>query len=169
LAARVHDDPLRGSGGERSRPDRVPVVVDALADVDGQRDDLGAPCLADPLHGDGGVEATGVREHDSFRHRTLLAHSPARVASWDATFVPSAPSAQITSTVSSPATVPSTSCMPERSSAEPITCADPGGGRRTTRLPLCATSTTNSPITRRRWSSGALASLACSGIAYAIV
>src|SRR5439155_15799308 len=53
--------------------------------------------------------------------------------------------------------------------ADAITWAEPGGARMITRLPECATSTTNSPMTRRRWSSGAERSLACSGIAYAIV
>ena len=70
--------------------------------------------------------------------------------------------------MSSPATVPSTSGSPARSRADATTWAEPGGVRSTTRFALCATSTTNSPITRRRWSSGAARSLACSGIAYAI-
>ena len=43
------------------------------------------------------------------------------------------------------------------------TCAEPGGVRSTTRFALCATSTTNSPITRRRWSSGAAALLGVLG------
>ena len=34
--------------------------------------------------------------------------------------------------------------------------ADPGGVRSTTRLAECATSTTHSPSTRRKWSSGAI-------------
>ena len=62
----------------------------------------------------------------------------------------------MTSTVSSPATVPTTSSSPLRSSAEPTTWAEPGGVRNTTRFPEWATSTTHSPSTRRRWSSGAI-------------
>ena len=69
--------------------------------------------------------------------------------------------------VSSPATVPRTPGTPKRSIALATTWALPGGVRSTTRLWLWATSTTNSPISRRRWSSRppGLRSLVYSGIA----
>ena len=78
---------------------------------------------------------------------------------------PPTSSSVITSTVSSPATVPITASSPLRSRAEPTTCADPGGVRKTTKLPEDATSTTHSPITRRRWSSGAIWCTGSSGSA----
>jgi len=53
------------------------------------------------------------------------------------------------------ATVPIAPSRPARSSADATTWAEPGGVRSTSRLPELATSTTHSPSTRRRWSSGA--------------
>ena len=58
--------------------------------------------------------------------------------------------------------------MPLRSSALPTTWAQPGGVRRTTRLPLLRTSATHSPITRRNWSSGARRLGSYSGMAYTV-
>ena len=55
-----------------------------------------------------------------------------------------APSMEISSSVSSPAMVPSTPGRPARSMAEPTTCAEPGGVRTMTRSPERVTSTTQS-------------------------
>ena len=93
---------------------------------------------------------------------------PATSRSRSAMASPPTPSAATTSTVSSPATVPTTSSTPLRSSAEPTTCAEPGGVRSTTRFPEYATSTTHSPSTRRKWSSGAIWCTGNSGNAYAV-
>ena len=51
---------------------------------------------------------------------------------------PPTPSSATHSMVSSPATVPSTPARPDRSSAEATTWAEPGGVRRTTRVPRVA-------------------------------
>ena len=47
----------------------VPRVVGRLADVDRERDHLGAPLLLDPLHRHRRVETARVREHHSLGHR----------------------------------------------------------------------------------------------------
>ena len=64
LLTGVDDDGLDRAGRPRPLADDVPRVVDALADVDGERDDLGVPFLGDPPDRDRGIEATGVCEHD---------------------------------------------------------------------------------------------------------
>ena len=67
LVAGVDDDRLDGAAVERALADDVEVLA-ALADVDGDGDDLGAGLLGDPADGDGGVEAAGVGEDDAVGH-----------------------------------------------------------------------------------------------------
>ena len=62
---------LDGAGRQRPLADDVPRVVGLLADVDRERDDLGAPLLLDPLHRHRRVETAGVREHHSLGHASL--------------------------------------------------------------------------------------------------
>src|SRR5262249_18698387 len=158
-------------------------------DVDRARDDLDPPLLPHPAHGDRGVEAAGIREHNPLRHDHSLALSAPRYpappfgtfvrwrarsaplrsprpcahsthlflrtnlggpAASVATAAPPVDSLRTQSAVSAPATVPSTSPSDARSSALATTCALPGGVRSTTMLALCATSTTNSLMSRRR-------------------
>ena len=91
---------------------------------------------------------------------------PASWPSWAASLRPPTCSEATHSTVSSPATVPMRPFMPPRSSADATTWAQPGGVRTTTRLPLCVTSATHSPTTRRSWSDGATRCGSNSGMAY---
>ena len=69
LLTRVDDDRLHGAALESALADRLEVLP-ALADVDGDGDDLGAGGLRDPADGDGGVQASRVGQH----------HAPARLA-----------------------------------------------------------------------------------------
>ncbi len=114
LLAGVDDPRLDRTGDERALADRLPVGrvgVRLLADVDRERDHLRAPLLLDPLHRDGGVEPARVREHHALGHvvLSLVSQSPASAAKRPATDPPPTASAQTSSNVSSPATVPSTS------------------------------------------------------------
>src|SRR5205085_8505558 len=165
-------------------PDLVEVA--ALAHVGGQGNHLDAHFLRHPPDGHRGVKTPAVRQHHSLGHllplsnwsisRELTAegaiarrnehHRPARAPSRRATRSPPARSVATTRTVSSPATVPRMSGSPARSTAEPTTWAEPGGVRSTTRFIECETSTTQSPSTRFRCSSGARRSLAASGMTY---
>ena len=113
--------------------------------------DLVAPLLADPPHGDGRVEPARIRQHNSLRHDLLpLRVRRARRAVGRDLAATHRLRCTTTSTVSSPATVPSVSGIDDRSIADATTCALPGGVRSTTRLPLNDTSTTNSPSSRFR-------------------
>lgn len=58
---------LDGTAGERTLADDVQVLA-TLADVDRDRDDLGARLLSDPADGDGGVKTAGVGEYDALGH-----------------------------------------------------------------------------------------------------
>ena len=63
LVARVGDDGLDRAAVQRPLADGVQVLA-ALADVDGDGDDLGARLLGDPADGHGGVQPAGVGEDD---------------------------------------------------------------------------------------------------------
>ena len=119
-------EPIGMQGFDRARPLWEATIVDGLAD---------------------GTTALILKIHPTSR--------PASSASEPANAEPPGSSAAITSSVSSPATVPRMPSRPERSTAEPTTCAQPGGVDNTTSSPLLATATTHSPNTRRRWSAGA--------------
>ena len=67
LVAGVGDVGLDGAAVQRALADGVQVLA-ALADVDGDGDDLGAGRLGDPADGDGGVQAAGVGENDALGH-----------------------------------------------------------------------------------------------------
>ena len=62
---------LDGAAVEGALADDLQVLA-ALADVDGDGDDLGAGGLGDPADGDGGVQAAGVGEDDALGHGFLL-------------------------------------------------------------------------------------------------
>ena len=142
------------------------VVLGGLADVDGQGDDLDAEVVDHPADRDGGVEAAAVGEDDALGHggcASCLAIGVRQAGQvgaggW-ATAAPPASSATTTIRVSSPATVPSTSGGRSGRGRSRPRGRSRAGVRRTTRLPECATSTTQSPNTRRRWSSGARCSV----------
>ena len=119
LVPAVVDHGLDRPGRQRPLSYRIPVAP--LAHVGGQGDDLDAHLLSQPAHGDRRVEAAAVRKNHSLRRHT---YRPASSLNLRATLAPSIPSGATTSTVSSPATVPSTSGSPARSMAEPTTCAD---------------------------------------------
>ena len=70
LVPGVGDDGLDGAAGERALADDLQVLA-ALADVDGDGDDLGAGLLGDPADGDGGVQASGVGEYDALGHEVF--------------------------------------------------------------------------------------------------
>ena len=67
LVLRVGHDRLDGAAGS-ARFRMVLHVLAALADVDGDSDDLGAGLLGEPADGDGGVEPSGIGEYDAFGH-----------------------------------------------------------------------------------------------------
>ena len=71
LVLGVRDLGLDGTAGERALADDVQVLA-ALADVDGDGDDLGARLLGDPADGDGGVQTARVGEYDALGHGFLL-------------------------------------------------------------------------------------------------
>ena len=127
--------------------------------------------LAHPRDGDGGVEAAGERDADAFADREggqdlahgdsfgvgvrLLVGSPAGERAPLASARKRAASAGppsgrrlITSTVSSPAMVPSTSSSSARSNAEARNCAAPGGVRSRARLAEASAETSSSPSSR---------------------
>ena len=67
LVAGVGDVGLDRAAVEGALADGVQVLA-ALADVDGDGDDLGAGRLGDPADGDGGVQAAGVGENNALGH-----------------------------------------------------------------------------------------------------
>src|SRR5215469_1975442 len=76
LLPRVHH--LGGHGTARQGPvaDHGQVLA-ALANVDHDRDHLGAGPLGDPADGDRGVQATGICEHYAFCHDCFLVSAAA--------------------------------------------------------------------------------------------
>src|SRR6185503_9483216 len=132
LLAEVGDDDLLGAGLRRLARHRAHVV--ALADVGHEGDDGALVLVLDPLEEDRGVQSAGVRQDDllghaeffwvDFRSRILLASLRAGT-----------PSLTTTRSVSSPATVPTTSDQPIRSRARPMGPASPGSLLTTRRLP----------------------------------
>lgn len=71
LVAGVRDLGLDGAAVQRALADRLQVLA-ALADVDGDGDDLGARLLGDPADADGGVQSARVGEYDALGHGFLL-------------------------------------------------------------------------------------------------
>src|SRR5690606_27702024 len=70
LLARVDDDRLDRAAVERPLADDLHVLA-ALADIDGDGDDLRAHLLGEERDGHGGVQATGVCEYDPVSHDLL--------------------------------------------------------------------------------------------------
>ena len=143
---------------QRPLPDDVHVLA-ALADVDRDRDHLGAGLLGQVRDGDRGVQSPREREHHTLGHvalsfsRDRVHRRPTRaaVAASAAPTEPSTGSAcrATTRIVSSPAMVPTTSGRPDRSSALARNWAAPGGVRSTTRLPLASAPVSSSRSSRR--------------------
>src|SRR5437763_2017586 len=168
LLTGVDHDRLHGAGGQRPLTEAVEVT--ALPDVGSKGDHLHPHLLPQPPHRHRRVQTAAVGQDHSLWHshssrRDRRAQRPARADRRRATSAPPARSEATTITVSSPATVPITPSMPDRSSADPTTWAEPGGVRSTTTFAECTTSTAQSASTRRRWSSGATWSLGSSGMA----
>ena len=71
LVLRVDDDRLDGAAVERALADVLHVFT-ALADVDGEGDDLFAGRILQPADADRGVESARVGEDDAFCHGVIL-------------------------------------------------------------------------------------------------
>ncbi len=170
LGPGVDDDRLDRAGTEGPLTDRLEVAP--LADVHGHGHHLEPSSSSSQRHRHRRVETPAVGEHHALRHHRRSVRR-CRSASFDSDHArraarPARPSRR------GPRPPPRAPCRlrppsrprrrsRQRSSAEPTTWADPGGVRRTTRLAEWATSTTHSPSTRRRWSSGATWCLGSSG------
>ena len=127
LVAGVGDDRLDRPAVQGALADDLQVLA-ALPDVDGDGDHLAPGLLRDPADGDGGVETSGVRQHDPLAHcspsscsRSMVEDDRAvvrvlNVRSSAARPAPSRGSRATTSTVSSPAIQPTTSARAARSS-----------------------------------------------------
>ena len=67
LVAGVDDDGLDRAAVQRALADDLHVLA-ALAEVDGDGDDLAAGLLADPADRHRGVQTAGIRQDDAFGH-----------------------------------------------------------------------------------------------------
>src|SRR5690606_32254500 len=157
LLPRVDHLRLHRAAGERPLADDLHVLP-ALADVDRDRDHLGAGALGQVRDGHGGVQTSGVGEDDPLGHDCVSSDSgpPARAGGTrpvqaDNVVTNSSPvtgSRTTTRIVSSPAMVPTPSGRPDRSRALARNCAPPGGVRSTARLPLASASVSSSRSSR---------------------
>ena len=153
------------------------VVLGGLADVDGQRDDLDAEVVDHPAHGDGRVEATAVGEDDALGHVRFLvagevgvegcgARGPARSRelAWA-----TCGAAGVLGDDDDQGVVAGDGAEHLGQAGAVEGGADDVGGARwraqDDEVARVATSTTQSPNTRRRWSSGARWFAGSSGMA----
>jgi len=124
----------------------TPLLEHTVTDIDGDGDDLGAGVSGDPADAYGGVKTAGVGKYDALGHRTSpcwCAFRSDRCNNCSATSAPPSGSRHTHSTVSSPASVPTTSGQCEASSAAATGCAPPTVVLTTSRFCAWRISTTN--------------------------
>src|SRR5262249_38698877 len=132
LLPQVGDDDLVRARLRRLAGHGAHVV--ALADVGDEGDDRDLVLVLDPLEEHGRVEPAGVGQDDLLGHAmSFLWFRRPRI--FLASFGAGVPSRTTTSRVSSPATVPTISGQPRRSSASPTGEASPGSVLTTRRFP----------------------------------